>query len=320
MIIIKAPLRISLGGGGTDLYNWYTKHESFLITATINKFIYVTVNKRDLTKDILLSYSKLENVKKTNDIKHTIIKYILKKHKIENSIEIHTISEVPSNSGLGSSGAVAAALIKSLNLKMPKNKIAEAACKVEFDLNNKNSGKQDQYASVYGGINAIKIKKNGKTTVKKLNLSKKEILKLQKNIKIIFTKKQRETKNVISKQSKEFQKKNKEKIMFKIQKIGEKTYQSFLRGDIDNFGTLLDEHWKAKRSFGEFMSSTSIDNLYNNLKNNGATGGKIIGAGGGGFLMMYVPKKNHKKFENYLKRKKYKKLDWKFYDKGIEKV
>ena len=162
MLIVRVPLRISLGGGGTDLFNWYSKHGSFLITATINKFIYITLSQRSLDKDFWLSYSVIENLKNVKKIKHSIIKKIFLKYPKLNNLEVHTISEVPANSGLGSSGSLSVGLIQALNSlskkKVSSKVLSEKSVDIEMSLNKRNAGKQDQYAAAYGGL--IKLKKD----------------------------------------------------------------------------------------------------------------------------------------------------------------
>lgn len=321
MIIARVPLRISLGGGGTDLFHWYKKHKSFLVTSTINKFIYVTVSNRDLTKDFWLSYSKIENLKEKNKIKHSIVKKILHKYLKKKGLEIHTISEVPSNSGLGSSGALSVGLIQSLvchsKKRISRKNLAEKAVNIEMELNKKAAGKQDQYASAYGGFIKLFINKKGNTLVKKLNISKKKLQEFEKNVFLIYIKNRRFTYQILNKQSKLIKNKtSKINIMKKIQEIGFKSCEVLENGNIDDYGHLLDEHWELKKKIGEFMSNSNVDVLYKELKKNGATGGKIIGAGGGGFLMMYVPKKNNLEFKKYIRKKKLDILSWNFYPKG----
>ncbi len=325
MLIVRVPLRISLGGGGTDLYNWYSKHGSFLITATINKFIYITLSQRKLEKDFWLSYSKIENLKNLKQIKHSIIKKILFKYRSLNNLEIHTISEVPSNSGLGSSGSLSVGLIQALSL-LSKNKIsskllAEKSIDIEMSQNKKNAGKQDQYAAAYGGLLKLSTNKKGFTKVKKLKVSKKNLKQFQKNIFLIYIKNRRFASEILKKQSKLInQKKTIKNVMKKIQLLGMKSCQVLEKGKIDDYGNILDEHWNLKKKVGNFMTNKRIDKLYSNLKKNGSTGGKIIGAGGGGFLMSYVPKKNHKKFLKYLNKKKLNVLNWKFYFEGSKVI
>ena len=303
MLIVRVPLRISLGGGGTDLYNWYSKYSSFLITATVNKFIYITLSRRKLDKDYWLSYSKIENIKNIKNIKHSIIKKILSKHSDINDLEIHTISEVPSNSGLGSSGSLSVGLIQGLSSllkrKISPKDLSEKSVKIEMNLNKKSAGKQDQYAAAFGGLIKLKINKKGFTKVEKLKISKTKLRQLQNNIFLVYIKNRRYASQILKKQSKLIKrKKSKIELMKKIQSLGQKSCKVLENGKIDDYGYILDDHWNLKKKIGNFMTNSKIESLYLGLKKNGSTGGKIIGAGGGGFLMSYVPKKNHKKFRN----------------------
>ena len=296
MLIVRVPLRISLGGGGTDLFNWYSKHGSFLITATINKFIYITLSQRSLDKDFWLSYSVIENLKNVKKIKHSIIKKIFLKYPKLNNLEVHTISEVPANSGLGSSGSLSVGLIQALNSlskkKVSSKVLSEKSVDIEMSLNKRNAGKQDQYAAAYGGLIKLKIDKKGFTKVEKLKISKNKIKQFQNNIFLIYIKNRRYASQILTKQSKLINKKKTTiEIMKKIQLLGKKSCNILEKGKIDDYGHILDEHWNYKKKIGKFMTNEEIEKLYLNLKKNGSTGGKIIGAGGGGFLMSYVPKK-----------------------------
>ena len=188
-----------------------------------------------------------------------------------------------------------------------------------MQLNKKAAGKQDQYARAYGGLIKLFIDKKGKKLFKKLNISKKKFQEFEKNIFLIYIKNRRFTYQILKKQSKLIKNKpSKINIMKKIQKIGYKSCEVLENGKVDDFGYLLDEHWTLKKSIGGFMSNSNVNILYKELKKHGVTGGKIIGAGGGGFLMAYVPNKNGSKFKKYIKQKKLDILNWKFYSKGSE--
>ena len=315
MIISRTPLRISLGGGGTDLYQWYSKYESFFISAAINKYIYVTLNERSLKKDFWISYSKIENFKEKKFIKHSIISEILKKKKFKNGLEIHSISEVPSGSGLGSSGALTVGLIKNIieyeKNNLTKQQVAEMAVDIEMKLNKKNAGKQDQFISTYGGIKCFKINKKGQTLNKIIKIPNDNLINLKENLFIVYTDEKRDAEKIIKKQSNIINKfKNKNYLMSEIQKIGYETYEVFKSKNMSSFGELLDRHWSIKKKFGDFMTSCKIDDDYENFKQNGASGGKIIGAGGGGFFMLYAKQKN--KLEKFLKDNNYRMLNWDF--------
>jgi len=323
MIITRSPLRISLGGGGTDLYSWYKKYGSFFLTAAIDKYIYVTLNERSLKKDFWISYSKIEKVSKKKNIEHSIIKKILNNKNFKNGLELHTISEVPSGSGLGSSGALAVGLIKTISeyqkKKISTKKLADQSVDIEMQLNKKNAGKQDQYISAYGGLKEVTINKNGVTSVKDMKISQKNINILKKNLIIVYSNENRNANTVIAKQSQELKKnRDKQMLMKKIQDIAYETKDLLKSKNISDFGKLLNEHWIVKKKFGEYMSNSILDKQYEQYLENGASGGKIIGAGGGGFFMLYV--ENHKKLDNYLKKKNHKKLLWNFDNIGTKVI
>lgn len=325
MIICKAPLRISLGGGGTDLPSWYTEHGCYLITAAINKYIYVTINERKIFKDYWISYSRVENQAKISNIEHTIIREILKNFKFSNGLEIHTISELPGNTGMGSSGSLGVATLHAISeykkQRISKNKLAEKASSIEMKINNYTSGKQDQYISTYGGLIELNISKNGKVFSKKVDISNKTKKKLNKNLFLIYSKKHRHASQVLAKQSKSLKSDiNKKKLMHTIQNLAYETKQILNNGKLDQLGDIFDLHWRTKKNFGNYMSTNEIDDLYYKLKLNGSTGGKIIGAGGGGFILCYVPEINQIKFLNFLKKQKIQMIEWSFDNCGSQIV
>ena len=325
MIICKAPLRISLGGGGTDLPSWYSKYGSYLITAAINKYIYVTISERKIFKDYWISYSRVENHAKLSNIEHTIIREILKNFEFSNGLEIHTISELPGNTGMGSSGSLSVAILHALaeykKQRIIKDDLAEKASSIEMKINNYTSGKQDQYISTYGGLIELSISKAGKVFSKRINISNKIKKKLCNNLFLIYSKKQRHASQVLTKQSKSLKSDfNKKKLMHTIQNLAYETREILKKGNLDQLGEIFDLHWETKKKFGNYMTTNAIDDLYHKLKLHGSTGGKIIGAGGGGFILSYVPEINQPKFLNFLKKKKIQMIDWSFDNCGSQIV
>jgi D-glycero-alpha-D-manno-heptose-7-phosphate kinase len=323
MIICRAPLRLPIGGGGTDLPSWYKTNGSYLITAAINKYIYITINNRDIFNDYWISYSKVENENDYRNIKHTIIREVIKNFLLnkKGGIEIHTISDLPGSTGMGSSGSLAVGLIHSLfefkNKKILKKNLAEKASNLEMKINNFNSGIQDQYAAAYGGLIELNISCSGKTKVNKLPISNKRKKNLNDNLFLIYTGLQRNAVEVLSKQSDDLiNSANKKKLMRSIQIIGFETRKIILKDNLDNLGYIFDEHWMLKKQFGSYMATDFIDNFYKKLKFFGSTGGKLIGAGGGGFFLSYVPKENQKKFLNQIKKNNIKFVKWSFDNEG----
>ncbi len=320
MILTKTPLRISLGGGGTDLPVWYKNHGSFLISMTINKYIYVTATKRKYDNRIWLSYSHNEIVQNISKIKNEYLKACIKKIKKPGGLEIHTISDVPGSSGLGSSGAflvgVNSALMKLYNIKYNKKYLAELSCEIEMDELKKDCGKQDQYSSVYGGINSININTKGKVRINNIKINEEILKKFNNNIKIYFSGQYRDSNKVLSDQKEKLRKKNYQVLMSEIQEIGKESYKSLIKGDLNNFAKLLNKHQKIKNNLSKYMTNNYLNQLFDFGLESGATGCKNIGAGGGGLFMFYVPKKNHTNFANEMKRKKLVELKWKFEKKG----
>jgi len=326
MIYVKSPLRISMGGGGTDLPWWYSKYNGYVISFAIDKYVHLIGSKRVFDKKIWLSYSKTEICEKIDEIKNEIFKETLRYKKIKNGIEIHTISDVPGNSGLGSSGAFTSALIYFLDLlkknKIYKKDIASTACKIEMNYLKKNSGIQDQYISVFGGLKEIFVSKTGKVRVKSLKIKKKNIKKLEESLMLVYTNQTRQSEQILSSLKKEFKMNSeiKTQLMKKIHNIGLKSKKFLQEANIEKLGALFDEHWKIKKSLSPLMTNPKIDNIYKLAKKNGAEGGKLIGAGGGGYLLFFVKKKNRNNLLNFLKSKKFEKLDFKFDNIGTRQI
>lgn len=291
MIIVRSPLRISLGGGGTDLPSYYEEHEGFLIAAAIDKYVYVNV-MRPFTEGIYLKYSKFENVKKIEEIDHGIIRESLNLMKMKNpQIEITTLADIPSGTGLGSSGSFTTALIKALfsyeRIYLNPEKIAELACHVEIDLLGEPIGKQDQYISALGGVSSFEFKKDNSVSFKPLGISKEIMYELEDNLLLFFTGYSRNAGDILKDQKQKSSKDDEKMIenLHFIKELGISSKNAIESGDIQAFGELMHEHWIKKRIRTKGMSNSNIDNWYEAALKNGAVGGKIVGAGGGGFLM-----------------------------------
>jgi D-glycero-alpha-D-manno-heptose-7-phosphate kinase len=290
--VSRTPFRISLGGGGTDLPSYYKEYEGFFISAAINKYIYVTIHKRFMP-GLKLSYSKTENVKSADELEHPMVREVLRKFGIKEGIEIISLADVPAEAGLGSSGSFSVGLLKALyayqNVQRSPAEIAEEACDIAMNKLHEPSGKQDEYAASFGGINAYSIDKNGKVTVEELNLDDNTVEELEKNIMMFYTGITRKSSAVLSKQQERIADSNTDAMekMHAIKRIGMESKKALQSGNLRRFGELLHEHWMVKRGVTDNMSSDDIDRWYSIARENGAIGGKIIGAGGGGFLMLY---------------------------------
>jgi D-glycero-alpha-D-manno-heptose-7-phosphate kinase len=292
MIITKTPLRLSIGGGGTDLPFFCSKFGGELITAAIDKYIYVTVSQRKFHKEFRLAYSKTENVSEINSIENNRIREALKLLNITDLLEISIISEVPGSSGMGSSSAFTVGLLKALHAykgeHVSSKTLAEEAAKIEIEIIKEPIGKQDQYAAALGGINHLKISKEGSVFASPLNLSYETIRELERNLHMFFTGIRRDATEVILDQAKSaLSDEEKMECMKQIKQIGLDIKNALEKGDTKMFGKLMNLHWETKKKMSNKISDKQIDNWYETALKNGAFGGKIMGAGGGGFFLFY---------------------------------
>ena len=323
MIISATPLRVSLGGGGTDLPFYYKKYGGFVLSTTLQKYVYVIISKHfeDIFK---LNYSKAEICISINQIKHPILREALKLLKIKKHIEITSLADIPANSGLGSSGSFTVGLLNSLYSYLGKNlskkKLAETAIHIEMDLLKEPIGKQDQYIATFGGFTSFRISKQGKVNVIPLKISNESKTKLEQNLSFFYTGMLRPASSVLLDQKKSSEKKNYSfENLTKIKQIGYEIKKHLESGDLDEFGSLMDEHWMLKKKTSQKISNNIFDKYYNLAKNNGALGGKLIGAGGGGFLMFYTRTLRHKQqLIKILGNKGLKEIPMKFEPKGTK--
>ena len=294
MIIARSPLRISLGGGGTDVPSYYQEHDGFLLAAAIDRYVYVTV-MRPFTQGIYLKYSEIEQVKSAAEVKHPIMREVLAELKLKTpQVEITTLADIPSGTGLGSSGSFTTALIKALFAHYRKNihpaQLAEMACRIEIENLGEPIGKQDQYIAAYGGITEFNFLKDGSVTSAPLNLSVQTIHDLEDNLLLFFTGISRSAGSILRDQDQK-SKINDSKMIDNLhftKDLGHRSKAALLNNETKKFGELLHEHWEHKKSRSSGMTSDFIDNAYNHALRSGAVGGKLVGAGGGGFLMFYA--------------------------------
>tara|TARA_B100000959_G_scaffold284117_1_gene354849 strand:- start:759 stop:1748 length:990 start_codon:yes stop_codon:yes gene_type:complete len=321
MFYVRSPLRITFGGGGSDLPWYYKKFGGYVLTTAIDKNIHLFGIKRVYDKKIWLSYSKNEVVDDLNQVKNEIIKECFKKFKIKNSIELHTLSDVPGNSGLGSSGAFISAILKFCSIlkkkKLNKYQLASLGCELEMKSLKKNSGLQDQFISVFGGFIEMKINKKGIVKINNLNLDDKIKKKFINSTVTFYTKITRDSEEILKNQKKTFiSDKSKELQMHKIVKIGKKIKKCLLEGNVKKVGKLFNEHWLIKKCLSKNMSNKKINQIYEIAMKTGAYGGKIIGAGGGGYLMFVIDKSKKKKLINNLSKFKLPIFKWNFVKQG----
>ena len=323
MIITRTPFRIPLGGGGTDLPAYYSQYGGSLITAAIDKYMYLNVNQPAISNKIKLSYSKVELIDPNNldSIQHDIVKETLKYLEIKTPIEINSIADLPAGTGMGSSSSYTVGLLKSLNTFLRRDlsthELSEEACKVEIELAGKPIGKQDQFAAAFGGIIHMDIDKSGNVKVTKLNLDQEVVHELENRFMIFYTGIERDANKILGEQSEKIKqpsssKDDKTQVMHEIKNIGVKIKDALITGDISKFGKLMNEHWLTKKKVSSKMSNTNIDHWYDTAMNNGALGGKIMGAGGGGFLLLCCEECKRKNLRKTMEDQDLKYMDFKF--------
>jgi len=294
MIITRSPLRISLGGGGTDLPSYSNEYGGFLIAAAINKYVYVTVN-RPFQEGIVLKYSSIEKVSKIADVSHPIIREALKSLNLKTpQVDITSVADITSGTGLGSSGSFTTALLKAIYLHYRKTlhpkELAELACKIEIEELREPIGKQDQYIAAFGGITEFNFHKDGTVSSAPLKLNVQTVHDLEDNLLLFFTGISRSAGSILKDQVNKSNSNDSRMIdnLHFTKEVGLKSKAALLNGDTILFGELMHEHWVHKKSRSEGMSSEFIDDAYLKGIKAGAVGGKLVGAGGGGFLMFYA--------------------------------
>jgi D-glycero-alpha-D-manno-heptose-7-phosphate kinase len=293
MIIVRSPLRITLGGGGTDLLSYYQDHGGFVLSAAINRYVYVTVNESFKSK-IILKYSKQEEVDTVDQIQHPVIREALRLTGIQNSIDITNVADIPHSTGLGSSGSFTTALLQALhffrNQIITRQDLAEEAFHIEHDILGQHCGKQDQYISAVGGVTCFNFNQDGSVDFCPLPISNESLANLEDNLLLFFTGYARSASSILADQ--DIKTKQSDIVMLNnmhyIKQLGLQSRDALQKGDLASFAALMHEHWLHKRSRSEGMSNSHIDELYQLALDNGALGGKLVGAGGGGFLMFYT--------------------------------
>ncbi len=293
MIISRAPVRFSLGGGGTDLPSYYRQYGGFFVSAAIDKYVYVTANKR-FYDDIRLAYSETEIVPNVDSIRHRIFREALRLVGIRQGIELTSVADVPANSGLGSSSTFTVALLNALHTYkrefVSSQHLAEEACDLEMNRLGEPVGKQDQYIAAYGNVTAFTIDKDGTVHVQPVPVRDEVLDELQGNLVIVYSGIERPAKVVLSEQGERVAKTDTATTegMHRIKELGKDVYRLLVDGKTDTYGELLHEHWTRKRQLASKMTDERIDEHYEAARKAGALGGKLMGAGGGGFFMFYV--------------------------------
>ncbi|MFA6354735.1 MAG: galactokinase [Candidatus Paceibacterota bacterium] len=305
MIITRTPFRVTLGGGGTDLPSYYSKYGGFIFSAGLDKYMFVSVNRPVVDDLIRLKYSKSETVERLDQLQHEIARETLRMMGIEKGIEINSIADISAGTGLGSSSCYAVGLLRALHtLKreyVPLQQIAEEDFKVEAEILGRPIGKQDPYLAAFGGLTILEIEKDGKVKIRKANVSDETIDALNRNMLLFFTGTTRSADDILGEQSTGVKEEKKDVIesMHYIKELGYEILEAVESGNVDEVGRLFHAHWQHKKKISAKMSNEHFDKIYEVARENGALGGKISGAGGGGFFTFYA-EKNHGKLKKVM--------------------
>ncbi len=300
MIISRAPVRITLGGGGTDLKSYYSKYGGFLIAATISKYVFISANRR-FYDSIRLSYSQTEIIDNINEAEHHIFRETLRFLSIGNGIELVSIADVPASCGLGTSSSFTVSLLNALHVYkrdfVTQSQLAEEACHIEIDILGEPIGKQDQYMAAFGGLTCLTFEKDGEVIVEPLQISAEVLDQLENNLLLFYSGIERSASEILLEQDDRSKIDDTEVIenLHRIKEIGLETRKALEKGDVDKLGEMLDVHWQTKKKRSQKMTDPFIDECYEIACKNGALGGKLVGAGGGGFFMFYCNNNNHDK-------------------------
>jgi D-glycero-alpha-D-manno-heptose-7-phosphate kinase len=297
MIITRSPLRITLGGGGTDLPSYYREHDGFVISAAIDKYVYITLHDT-FVDDLIIKYSKLERVTRLDQVEHPIIREAFDVVGVQpRYLELASMADIPSGTGLGSSGSFTTSLLKALHTRkrniVHPAELAEQACHIEIERLGEPIGKQDQYIAAYGGITCFRYLSNGRVEAYPLRISEETRYNLEDNLLLFFTGYSRSASGILKDQddkSRAADPSMTENLHF-VKKLGIDSQEALEAGNLNEFARLMNVHWQRKKERSKSMTSGEIDGWYEHALNNGAAGGKLIGAGGGGFLMFYSSEK-----------------------------
>jgi D-glycero-alpha-D-manno-heptose-7-phosphate kinase len=310
VIVTRTPFRVTLGGGGTDLPSYYSQHGGFIFAMGLDKYMYVTVNRPIVGHKIRLHYSESEVVDHVDDLRHELAREALRAHGIEHTFEVASIADLPAGTGLGSSSCYLVGLLNALHHDrrdyVPLQALAEEACHIELNVLKEGIGKQDQYMAAYGGLTVLEIEKDGTVRVRQLTPSSGDVADLVASTHIYYTGSQRDAKEVLADQNTAMQEKESvdhqrvSDSLHRIKDLGYRILDAIENSNFDEWGRLLHEHWQNKKQLSKKVSFGKVDRIYEEVRANfNVLGGKIIGAGGGGFLMLYCSK-YHTKLEQFM--------------------
>jgi D-glycero-alpha-D-manno-heptose-7-phosphate kinase len=295
MIVARAPLRIPLGGGGTDLPSYYSEYGGFVLSAAINKYVYISINRPQVDDLIRIKYSKSETVDDLNEVQHELVREAMRLTGVERGVEIVSMADVPAGTGMGSSGSFLVALLRALHAMKHEHvapgQLAEEACRIEIEMVGSPVGKQDQYIAAFGGINCFEIAPSGEVAVKRLPLSNHRLDELRGSMLLFYTGIQRRAMDILEDQKRDttHSKEDVVESLHRTKALGLEIKAALEVGDFNRVGELMDVHWQNKKRRSAKISAPRIDHWYDLARDNGALGGKLIGAGGGGFFLFCCP-------------------------------
>lgn len=290
MLITRTPLRITLGGGGTDLPSYFTRRGGLVISAAIDKYVFIGMN-RTFTDDYFLKYSALERVARPSQIEHPILRAALELHPVGPALELVSLADIPAGTGLGSSGTFTVGLLRALHAwkreHVTAEELAEEACRIEIDILGRPVGKQDQYIAAFGGISHFTFQPDGSVDVQTLQLATSTMHELEERLLMFFTGSSRTADDLLDDQRRRTEAGEAAMIdgLHRVEELALEIHRALVAGDVTRFGLLMHEHWLEKRERSRGMSNPQIDSWYDIGRANGAVGGKLTGAGGGGFLL-----------------------------------
>ena len=299
MIISRTPFRVTLGGGGTDLPSYYSRYGGFIFAAALNKYMFINVNRPIVDDFVRVKYSKSETVNHRDELQHEIAREALRLLGIDRAIEIISMADVPAGTGLGSSSCYAVGLLNALHtLKrepVTLHQLAEEACRIEIEVLAKPIGKQDQYMATFGGFTRLEIRPNGVVSVSQMPVPQSVVDDMERNLLLFYTGTSRLSMDILTEQSTGAAREKTAVVdsLHQIKEMGYEIMEAIMTGDLTEFGLALDRHWQLKKRMSSKISSPTFDRLYELAKSQGALGGKISGAGGGGFLTLYTEGRHH---------------------------
>ncbi len=308
MIITKTPFRISFAGGGSDLADFYEKYGGCVLSTSINRYCYISIHPYFDENGTMLKYSENELIYDLADIKHRIFNCVLNERKIH-GVEITSTADIPGGTGLGSSSTFTVGLLNTLNCYqgkyMSKGKLAEKACEIEIQKLGSPIGKQDQYAAAFGGLNFIRFHQDGEVSVSPVMMKSETYRQLQENLVMFYTGDTRSANGILAEQKKNMSAEDKAANLRQMCGLAEDMRCALEKNQLDSFGDLLNEGWKLKRTLASGISNPAIDEAYEIAMANGALGGKLLGAGGGGFLLFYCPPKDQERLRVALRLRQF---------------